>query len=68
MAKYPLDFYRDENNIVYTLGFFGERVYEKEGGRINEKKKHKIEFEHQNEFTDFGWQLFSVSFKMQIQL
>lgn len=66
MTNCPLDFYRDENNIVYTLGFFGERVYEKQGGHINEKKKDKIEFGHQNEFTDFGWQLFSVSLKMQI--
>jgi hypothetical protein len=45
---------------VYTLGFYGEKVYESDDGRPNAKKAGKVSFQGQEQFADFGWGLFQV--------
>lgn len=55
------DFYRDEHQHIYTIGLYGERVYESDEGKPNQKKKDKISFHKYQDFAEFGWKLFKVN-------
>lgn len=54
------DYYTDDNGATYSIGLFGERIYESDDGKPNKKVLTKERFDNQDDFTSFGWMLFQV--------
>lgn len=55
------DYYTDDNGDTYSIGLYGERIYD-DSGKTSSKTKNKVKFDNQDDFTRFGWELFKVSF------
>lgn len=55
------DYYTDERGKTYTIGIYGERLYESEDGRRKVAPPDNVKFSDQNEFAAFGWELFRVN-------